>query len=164
MPQGGFEPPTPRSSAECSSGLSYRGILVSIYQNRFKKISFIFIMNTGVELSYELVPIRASRTDDFVVLMLELDNISNDKRLISLDVISHSDQISLDTYRVKKREEYKVGYMEKQTSKQLPVRLYLQRPTARPGIYDLSVIVYLHDRDFSSYIEKDEYKITVRVV
>ena len=25
MPREGFEPPTPRSSAECSTGLSYRG-------------------------------------------------------------------------------------------------------------------------------------------
>ncbi len=121
-------------------------------------------MNTGVELSYELVPIRAARTDDFIVMMLELENPSNDKKLISLDVISHSDQISLDSYRVKKREEFKIGYIDKQNSKQIPVKLYLQRPIAKPGIYELSVIIYLHDRDFSAYIEKDEYKINVRIV
>lgn len=118
----------------------------------------------GVELSYEMIPIRASREDDFVVLIIELENPSDNKKLISIDLISNNDQISFDTYRVKKKEEIRVGVIDKNSRKEFPIKLYLQRPRARPGYYEISILVYLHDRDYSSYIEKEEYKVGLRIV
>ncbi|MCS7122827.1 MAG: hypothetical protein NZ908_02650 [Candidatus Micrarchaeota archaeon] len=118
----------------------------------------------GIEVGYELIPIRASSTDDFIVMIVSLKNPTKTKKLISVDIISNNDQISLDNYRVKKKEEFRVGFMGENDTKEIPVKLYLQRPRAKPGVYPISIITYLHDRDYNSYIERNEIRVDVRVV
>ncbi|MEM0455836.1 MAG: hypothetical protein QXL02_03055 [Candidatus Anstonellales archaeon] len=118
----------------------------------------------GLDISYELIPIRASKTDDFIVLLLNVKNVDKRKKLISIDVVSNNDQIYLDSYRARKKEEFRLGILSEKESREIPVKLFLQKPSARPGLYDISIISYLHDRDYESYIEKSEFKIQVRVV
>ncbi len=116
-----------------------------------------------IELDYRFIPLRANSDDEYIVLEIKLRNSSKDQKLVSLDIICPHREISLDQYRVKKREEIKVGFLNGNESRTYYHKIYLT-PGIQPGLYDIKLSLYIHDRDYSSYVDKYDQIIHLRVV
>ncbi len=117
-----------------------------------------------LEIHTRFIPIRARNDDDYIVLEITLTNHADEPKLLSVDVVTPYEQLAVDPYLVRKRGMLKFGKLKPGESVTKYAKIYLAKPSVKPGLYKIKVVANEHFLDYDKYLDKISFYVDLRVV
>lgn len=119
---------------------------------------------SGINFTYRLVPLRLSRNDPLITVLVRVSNDTEEKKLLSMEakVLTHG-LLGFDRALNYKKAFKKIGELEPGASVEFSIKVYGSKQT-KEGDYEILLTLYENFQDFDKVLSSRSKKCNIKVI